>query len=120
MSRQSRFSSVSRRSILTISLALIAVGAAAQDRVLDEPRRSGAVGERYDGYAVVRDRTQAARLAPIVDKVNAERRAVYSQRATAERVPVEQIGRVYAAEILKSAPPGTWFLEESGRWVQKR
>ena len=52
--------------------------------------------------------------------MNAERRTIYSQRATAERVSVEQIGRVYAAEILKSAPPGTWFLEESGRWVQKR
>jgi uncharacterized protein YdbL (DUF1318 family) len=103
-----------------MSLASIAAGAAAQDRVLDEPRRSGAVGERYDGFAVVRDRAQAAKLAPIVDRVNAERRTIYSQRATAERVSVEQIGRVYASEILKSAPAGTWFLEESGRWVQKR
>ena len=119
MLRQSRFSSVSRRSVLTSPLALIAAGAAAQDRVLDEPRRSGAVGERYDGYAAVRDSAQAARLAPIVDQVNAERRMIYAQRAAAERVPIEQIGRVYAAEILKSAPPGTWFLQESGRWVQK-
>jgi uncharacterized protein YdbL (DUF1318 family) len=103
-----------------MSLASIAAGVAAQDRVLDEPRRSGAVGERYDGFAVVRDRAQAAKLAPIVDRVNAERRTIYSQRATAERVSVEQIGRVYASEILKSAPAGTWFLEESGRWVQKR
>jgi uncharacterized protein YdbL (DUF1318 family) len=105
--------------MLALPLALLATGAAAQSRVLDGPRASGAVGERYDGYAVVRDRSQAASLGSLVDRVNAERREVYAKRAAAERVPVDQIGRVYAAEIFRSAPPGTWFLQESGQWVRK-
>lgn len=100
-------------------LLLLATGAVAQSRVLDAPRAAGTVGERYDGYAVVRDQSQAASLGPLVDQVNRERRQVYSQRAQAERAPIDQIGRVYAAEIFRSAPAGTWFQQESGQWVRK-
>ena len=89
----------------------------AQSRVLDGPRAAGTVGERFDGYAMVRDPSQLQALTPMVNQVNAERRQVYQQRATAERVPVDQIGRVYAAEIFKSAPAGTYFLQELGQWT---
>jgi uncharacterized protein YdbL (DUF1318 family) len=119
MSAPSRSSSLSRRFLLALPLVLLAAAAAAQSRVLDGPRAAGTVGERYDGYAVVRDQTQAASLGPLVNQVNAERRQVYAQRAAAEKVSVDQIGRVYAAEILKSAPAGTWFLQESGQWIRK-
>jgi len=123
MSNPSRFSRPARRVVLALSLALLlsAVGlaAVAQNRTLDAPRSAGTVGERYDGYAVVRDPAQAASLAPVVDQVNAERRKIYAQRATADGVPIDQIGRIYAAEIVKSAPAGTWFLQESGQWVKK-
>jgi uncharacterized protein YdbL (DUF1318 family) len=116
MSNPSRFS---RRLVLAMLLALASGGAVAQSRTLDAPRSAGTVGERYDGYAVVRDPAQAASLAPVVDQVNAERRNIYAQRAAADGVPVDQIGRIYAGEIVKSAPPGTWFLQESGQWVKK-
>ncbi len=122
MSKPSRFSRPARLAVLALSLALLVapIGMAiAQNRTLDAPRVAGTVGERYDGYAVVRDPAQAASLAPVVDQVNAERRKLYAQRAAADGVPVDQIGRVYAGEIVKSAPPGTWFLQESGQWVKK-
>lgn len=119
MSAPSRFSSLTRRLVLALPLVLLAGAAQAQNRVLDAPRASGAVGERFDGYAVVRDAAQAGTLNPLVNQVNGERRKVYTDRATAEKVPVDQIGRIYAAEILKSAPAGTWFLQENGQWVRK-
>src|SRR5260221_2444192 len=116
MSNPSRFS---RRFALAMLVAVASGGAFAQSRTLDAPRSAGTVGERYDGYAVVRDPAQAASLAPLVEQVNAERRQLYAQRAAADRVPIDQIGRIYAAEILKSAPAGTWFLQDSGQWVRK-
>jgi uncharacterized protein YdbL (DUF1318 family) len=87
-------------------------------RLLDAPRAAGTVGERYDGYAVVRGAAPAD-IASLVEKVNAERRALYAQRAKSEGVPVEAIGKIYAGEIVKSAPAGTWFLAENGQWKQK-
>ncbi len=90
----------------------------AESRLLDAPRAAGIVGERFDGYAVARG-TVTPDVAALIEKVNTERRAVYAARASSENVPIEAIGKIYAAEIMKSAPAGTWFLSESGQWVKK-
>jgi len=29
------------------------------------------------------------------------------------------VGRIYAREIVKNVPPGTWILREDGQWVRK-
>src|SRR5512140_2876133 len=94
MSNPSRFS---RRLALALAMLLTvaSVGAFAQSRTLDAPRSAGTVGERFDGYAVVRDATQPASLGPLVAQVNAERRQLYAQRAASDHVPIDQIGRVY-------------------------
>jgi len=96
-----------------------AASAQSQSRLLDAPRAQGLVGERYDGYAVVRGAAPPDVVA-LVNSVNAERRAVYAQRAAAQGAPAEAVGKIYAAEIIRSAPKGTWFLSESGQWTQKQ
>ncbi len=63
--------------------------------------------------------TASPEIAALVDKVNAERRALYAQRAASDKVSVDAVGKIYAQEILKSAPPNTWFLTASGQWTQK-
>jgi uncharacterized protein YdbL (DUF1318 family) len=87
-------------------------GAMAQSRLLDAPRAAGIAGERYDGFAVARG-SASPEVAALVAQVNAERRAVYAQRAQSDKVSID------ALEIMKSAPPKTWFLSESGQWSQK-
>lgn len=111
-----------RRFIALLAVSLFALGftalpAAAQS--LDELRKSGVVGERYDGFAVVRDAGASAQVRSLVADINAERRRIYAQRAAQQKVSVDQVGRVYAQEIFRTAPRGTWFLGEDGRWVQK-
>ncbi|MGF1610212.1 MAG: DUF1318 domain-containing protein [Kiloniellales bacterium] len=82
---------------------------------LDSLRASGAVGERFDGYAQARD----ASLSGYVQQVNQQRQQIYQQRAAEQGVPAEQVGRVYAKEIMAKAPKGTYFLNENNQWVQK-
>ena len=94
------------------------VDAQSPARLLDAPRAAGIVGERYDGYAVIRGAASPDVVA-LVNSVNAERRAVYTQRAAAQGVPAEAVGKICAAEIMKSAPSGTWFLSDSGQWTRK-
>lgn len=95
--------------------ALFPVGAGAQS--LNALRASGAVGEGYDGLARVRQAGGGARS--VVDAVNAKRRAIYAERAKEQGTTADQVGRVYARQILGKAPAGTWFLKESGQWVRK-
>lgn len=87
--------------------------ALAQD--LDALRASGQVGERFDGYAQARDGS----LGGFVQQVNAQRKQIYQQRAAEQGVSADQVGRVYAKEIMAKAPKGTYFLNESNQWVQK-
>lgn len=83
---------------------------------LESLRASGALGERYDGLVAVRQASADANR--IAAEVNAQRQAIYRQRASEQGVPWDQVGRVYARQIFGQAPKGTWFLTEQG-WVQK-
>jgi len=92
--------------------------AQSQSRLLDPPRAAGLVGERYDGFAVARGQVTPD-IAALINQVNSERRALYAERAKNEGAPIEAIGKIYAGEIIKSAPAGTWFLSENGQWTRK-
>lgn len=117
MSRPSRFS---RRFLLlgTLAAALRSPTAHAQARLLDAPRAAGQVGEQNDGFAVVRG-AAPPEVAKLVGQINAERRAVYAKEAAEKKVTVEAVGKIYAAEIVKAAPAGTWYQDGGGRWVRK-
>ncbi len=111
-----------RRRFLSIVVALPVAAAAlfplaAGAQSLNELRASGAVGEGYDGFARVRKAGGGARS--VVDAVNAKRRAIYAERAKEQGTTADQVGRVYARQILTKAPAGTWFLKESGEWGRK-
>ena len=102
-------------SVATFVLLLLATIAGAAD--LDALRKSGAVGERFDGLAVVRQGDAAAKT--LVAEVNAKRGKIYAERAKEKGAPAVEVGKVYAKEIAEKAPTGTWFLGEDGKWLQK-
>ncbi len=81
---------------------------------LEDLRASGAIGERYDGYAVAKEPGAQADA----DEINAKRRAIYQEKAAAQNVPIEQVGKVYAEEIIRKVPAGTW-IQLNGQWQQK-
>jgi uncharacterized protein YdbL (DUF1318 family) len=76
----------------------------------------GMIGERFDGYVVPRDASAPKSITDIVAQINARRFARYEERAKEESAPVTAVGIIYAEEILKSAPKGTYFLDASGNW----
>lgn len=106
------------RALLGVVLALLAVlivAPVASAQSLDELRSSGAIGERYDGYVVPREpgAKQAA------ERINQQRRDIYQARAKEQGVDAEEVGKVYAQQIIRQAPQGTWFLDPNGEWRQK-
>jgi hypothetical protein len=112
-----------------VALCLMTVGgvavyhaapAYAQTKPLDVPRAAGQVGERYDGYAVVRDAKAPADIRRLVEDTNAQRRKVYEDQASAKGAPAAEVGKVYAGQIMAAAPAGWWFQASDGSWVQKK
>ncbi len=113
-----------RIAVWLLALALLALAAAAPGPAqaapsLDQLRAQGVVGERFDGYAVVRTPQAPADVQSFVASVNAKRRGIYQERAAQQHVPADQVGRIYAKQIFQRAPPGTWFLDASGKWQRK-
>lgn len=107
-------------SVLTLFLFAGMIAATpAMAQSLDALRKSGVVGERYDGYLALRQANAPTDVRSFVAQVNAKRKKIYAERAKQQNVPADQVGRVYAKEIFQSAPKGTWFLGADGRWVQK-
>lgn len=109
-----------RRATLIVMLALIAaLGATpALAADLDSLRESGVIAERYDGFVEIRQ-GGGAEAREIVEEVNAKRREIYRKRAESQDVPVDQVGRVYAKQILEKLPEGVWFRTPDGEYVQK-
>lgn len=108
-----------RRQVLSI-IAVAAISAVAAPwpagaQSLDDLRRKGSVGERFDGLAVARDPSAKA----FVDNVNSQRQKVYADRAKQQGVQPDVVGAIFAKEILAKAPAGTWFLGADNQWVQK-
>lgn len=97
-----------------VAVSLMAPVPAFADK-LDDLRVKGVVGEAFDGYARARDKSAKAE----VSDINAKRRTIYEKRAKSQKVSVEQVGQVYAVQIAKKAPSGTWFLSQDGKWSQK-
>ena len=86
---------------------------------LDAPRAAGSVGERWDGFSEVRDANASSEVKALVATTNGHRQQVYQKRASAEGIPMVEVGKVYAQQILTGAPSGTWSLSENGSWSQK-
>ena len=114
--------SKSRRFVLSglaglAALALfcsLPLGPAAAEN-LAQLHASGAVGERFDGYAVARDPAYAG----FVKNVNAQRAEVYKKAAAKNNADAKEVGKVYAQTIMKKAPRGTWLLGPNNKWTQK-
>ena len=102
--------------LLSAPLLILMIAAApAWAASIKDLRASGAAGESFTGYAVARDAGAKADVA----EVNAQRRALYTQKAGEQGVSVDQVGRVYAEQIFAKLPPGSWFQQENGQWIQK-
>lgn len=89
-------------------------GASAWADSLESLRASGAIGESYNGYVIARDPAAKAEA----DAINARRSAIYQEKAAAQGIDIEQVGKVYAEEIFRQVPPGTW-IQINGQWKKK-
>jgi uncharacterized protein YdbL (DUF1318 family) len=105
--------------LLLAALATAALPAlaprAAHAQAAEQLRSSGTAGERWDGYMEARDASATGAVA----KINEQRRQIYQERATQQKAPVDEVGKVYAQQIFQQSAPGTWFKKPNGQWVQK-
>ncbi len=82
---------------------------------LQDLRASGALGEAASGYVVAREANATAEA----NAINQKRKVVYSKKATTQGASIEQVGQIYAREIVNQVPAGTWIQNQAGKWLKK-
>jgi uncharacterized protein YdbL (DUF1318 family) len=108
------------RKFLLMLLALTSlVGvspALAQDSALIvQARRTGLIGERFDGYLGF-VATPSAELRRQVNAINIRRRALYNDLATRKGVTREEVGITAACSLFRRLGMGEYYLPGQAGW----
>lgn len=101
--------------------AVLTVGAAipvAHALSLEEAKANGWIGERRDGYVGAVDGASPEAVA-LATQINDERRAVYTDVADKNGVPLPQVEALAGQKLIDRAAPGTYVMDAAGRWIRK-
>ena len=105
--------------ILALAVSLAAPSASAADPAIEAAISQGIVGERVDGYLGLVTGSADASIQRKVNETNTKRRAVYQRLARETGTTVEQVGIVTGEKQIAKTAPGAYYMDASGRWVQK-
>lgn len=88
-------------------------------------KKSGQVGETYDGYLALVDPAKIdAKTLPqmelLIAQENRDRQAVYQAIAKSQQTTVALVGQRRALQIADDAPKGEWFRDAKGGWSAKK
>jgi uncharacterized protein len=106
---------------LAASLAvLLALGLASpvlaqRDPAYANARASGAIGEQADGYLGIAG-TPTTELKKLVDEINIKRRALYSTKATENKVTLEAYALTSGCQAITRTVPGEKYRTPEGKW----
>ena len=97
--------------------ATLLVTAAAHAVDLDSVKRSGAVGERADGYLGIVVQNPDAQVRALVNDVNAKRKSVYQGMAKRNNISLADVETLAGKKAMAKTPSGGYIFKTS--WKRK-
>jgi len=110
-----------KRAVLAAGLAALGVGAIAapalaqRDPAYAAARSAGQVGEKMDGYLGIVG-AATPELRKMIDDINIKRKAVYAQKAQAQRATVEEYAFTSGCLLISQTSPGEKYQAPDGSW----
>lgn len=107
----------SRQTLLVgaMALALGAAASPAQAQDYASAKAAGLIGEKADGYVAVVG-SGSPEIRRVVDDTNIKRRAVYAEKAQAQRVTIEEYAFATACTLIAKTAPGEKYQAPDGSW----
>jgi uncharacterized protein YdbL (DUF1318 family) len=104
---------------VVLPLAAAPVAALAQrDPAYAAARSAGQVGEKMDGYLGYVTPPSPA-LKSVVEDINLKRRAVYSEKAQAQKATVEEYAFTSGCLLIAQTQPGEMYQAPNGSWTKR-
>jgi uncharacterized protein YdbL (DUF1318 family) len=126
---------ITRRSFIVALLALASVpvmarAASREDELkarfkerypkLVELKKSGTIGETFQGYVeVVDEKSKDKDARALVDEENTDRKELYKLIADKEGTTADVVAQRNAKRVFEKAKPGEYLKGEDGKWKQK-
>jgi len=86
---------------------------------LEDAKAAGQVGERIDGYLGVVDSGAPGNVKSLVNQINAEREAKYTEIAKKQGAPVAAVAQIAGKKLIERAPNGEYVMGADGKWQKK-
>ena len=122
MSPPSKRSNRPRRWLLRLALCVTVVAhtvALAGEPTLGALKQQGVVGEQVDGYLGFVRADADADARALIEQINTERRAAYTEIATRTGAALEQVAKLAGGKLVAAAPSGQFVWDSTGRWKRK-
>jgi hypothetical protein len=100
--------------LLLVTTASVA-GAQDRDPAYAAARAAGQIGELPDGYLGIVGAPTAA-LTALVNKINIQRKAVYTQKSAASGATVEEMAFTSGCNLIVKTVPGEKYKDPIGNW----
>lgn len=103
------------------AVALTGISASAwaqRDPAYAAARAAGQVGEQPDGYLGVVG-AGSAELRALVNAINIQRKAAYTQKAQASGATVEQLAFTSGCNLIQQTAPGEKYRTPAGEWATR-
>lgn len=104
--------------LLSLAVALCAAPAMAANKVIQNAKNQGLIGEMVDGYLGLVKGTAPGNVRSEMRQVNIQRRAKYSELAKSSGVSVAVAGALTGEKLVARAKSGQYVRKSNGQWVQ--
>jgi hypothetical protein len=104
--------------LLAVALMALASPALALSPTLEKAKKDGVVGEQVDGYLGLVKGSAPGNVRKEMDAVNAQRKALYQDRAKTKGTDVATYAAVVGTKQVKREPKGNWVRTAKG-WQKK-
>ena len=88
--------------------------------IIDTLKKKEILGENNSGFLVFRIPAKEEKHEEIVNEENKDRRTIYTRIAKKNNATVEDVGKLRARNIARSAPKGHWLQNPKGKWYKKQ
>ena len=108
-----------RLALLIVGVAILATPGGAQESAsVTEARRSGQIGERFDGYLGFVNMPSDS-LRRQVNAINIRRRSLYSSLARQKGVSTQEVGITATCTLFSRIPIGGYYLTSDRGWLRR-
>lgn len=92
---------------------------ASSKAVVDAAKAQGIVGEQADGYLGLVTGTASADIRAAVNDINIQRKKAYTNMSRQKGESVDNVGKVFALDLIARAPSGQMVRDGNGVWKRK-